>query len=555
MCGAVHQLPMSRRRRIWHRAAGWLAVLLLAVPSPAQENTITVTFPTAGGKTAVVGAFQRQGLTYISLSDLSQVLRVSVYENAESGKLELKYPGYRVKVTRGSPFIVVTTPATPRGRTPSVIQLPHDVLYAASAYFVPVDEGTSTLSLLLNTAVTFDRPGRSLTMGETRMGPENEIAGIALEEKANGTLIRIRSARVLSDIETWLRRDNSLYVTIPDARADTTALNATPASGLVRTVVAIQTPTALQLTFRLTGKIATSEVIRDEFSNDLLISVRSAGSEEKVAPPPTPPPAVEEPRPRVEPRDNAESDRTRWKLDVIVLDAGHGGKDWGAIGVSGVREKDVALGITLKLGRLLERNLKDVRVVYTRKDDRFIELDRRGQIANAAGGKLFISIHANSLRRKPSPTRGFEVYLLRPGKTEDAIAIAERENSVIEYEEGYAERYKELTDENFILVTMAQSAYMRYSEDFADMLQQELERATGIPNKGVRQAGFYVLVGASMPNVLVETAYLSNRDDERLLKSEQGQQRFADALYRAVKRYKEAYEKGLREGSPDRGGR
>jgi len=538
---------MSECGRTWRRAAGWMAALLLAVSSPAQENTVTVSFPAAGGKTAVVGAFQRQGVTYVSLSDLSQVLRVSVYENAESGKLELKYPGYRVKITRGSPFIVVTTPAAPRGRTPSVIQLSHEVLYAASAYFVPVEEGTSTLSLLLNTAVTFDRPGRSLTMGGTRTGPENEIAGIALEEKANGTLIRIRSAGMLRDIETWLRRDNSLYVTIPDARADTTALNATPATGLVRTVVAIQTPTALQLTFRLTGKIATSEVIRDEFSNDLLISVRSVGSEEKVAPPPPPP--VEQPRPTVEPRDNTTSDRTRWKLDVIVLDAGHGGKDWGAIGVSGVREKDVALGITVKLGRLIERNMKDVRVVYTRKDDRFIELDRRGQIANAAGGKLFISIHANSLRRKPSPTRGFEVYLLRPGKTEDAIAIAERENSVIEYEEGYAERYKELTDENFILVTMAQSAYMRYSEDFADMLQHELERATGIPNKGVRQAGFYVLVGASMPNVLVETAYLSNPEDERLLKSERGQQQFADAIYRAVKRYKEAYEKGLREGS------
>jgi N-acetylmuramoyl-L-alanine amidase len=544
---------MNRHAHTRRWIGGWVTVLLLAASSLAQENSVTVSFPAAGGKTVVAGAFHRQGQIYVSLTDLAQVLRVSTYENAEAGKLELKYPQYRVKVTRGSPFIVITNPAAARGRTQTVVQLPHDVLYAANAYFVPVEEGTTTLSLLLNTAVTFDRPGRSLTMGGTRTGPDNEISAITLDEKTNGTLIRIRSASKLSDIETWLRQDNWLYVTIPDARADTTALNATPGAGVVRGVVAIQTPTALQLTFRLTGKIATSEVIRDELSNDLLISVRSAGSEEKVAPPPPPPP--QEARPAAEPREDVESDRKRWNLDVIVLDAGHGGKDWGAIGVSGVREKDVTLGITLKLGRLLERNMKDVKVVYTRKDDRFIELDRRGQIANAAGGKLFISIHANSLRRKPSPTRGFEVYLLRPGKTEDAIAIAERENSVIEYEEGYAERYKELTDENFILVTMAQSAYMRSSEDIADMLQQELEKATGIPNKGVRQAGFYVLVGASMPNVLVETAYLSNREDERLLKSERGQQQFADAIYRAVKRYGDEYEKVLREGSAAGAGR
>ena len=161
---------------------------------------------------------------------------------------------------------------------------------------------------------------------------------------------------------------------------------------------------------------------------------------------------------------------------------------------------------------------------------------------------MFVSIHCNSLRRKPSPTRGFEVYLLRPGRTEDAIEIAERENSVIQLEEGYEQKYQELTEENFILVAMAQSAYVKASELFADIAQQELEDHAAIPNRGVKQAGFYVLVGASMPNVLVETAYLSNREDERFLKSESGQQKIALALFQAIKRYKEEYEKLLLEG-------
>jgi N-acetylmuramoyl-L-alanine amidase len=216
--------------------------------------------------------------------------------------------------------------------------------------------------------------------------------------------------------------------------------------------------------------------------------------------------------------------------------------------VTGVKEKDVTLGIALKLGKLITNGLKDVRVVHTRTGDRFVELYRRGQIANEAGGKLFVSIHANSLPRKPSPTRGFEVYLLRPGRTEEAIEIAERENAVIQLEEGYEDRYQEITEENFILVAMAQSAHMRSSEQFADLTQQELGRHTGLPNRGVKQAGFFVLVGAAMPNVLIETGYLSNRQDERFLRTSAGQQKIADSIFRAIRKYKEEYEKLLLEG-------
>ena len=258
--------------------------------------------------------------------------------------------------------------------------------------------------------------------------------------------------------------------------------------------------------------------------------------------------AVPDGKPRDFP-ENPASKRDRWNLDVIVIDPGHGGKDWGTIGVTGAREKDIALGVSLKLGRLIERDLNGVKVVYTRKDDRFVTLYRRGQIANEANGKLFISIHANSTLRKPSPTRGFEVYLLGPGRTAEAIAIAERENSVIELEEGYQQRYKELTEENFILVTMARSADVRASEQFADHVQRELDRETPIRNRGVKQAGYYVLVGPSMPNVLIETAFVSNREDEKLIRSESVQQKFAGAIFRAVRRYRSEYQKLLEEGN------
>jgi N-acetylmuramoyl-L-alanine amidase len=227
-----------------------------------------------------------------------------------------------------------------------------------------------------------------------------------------------------------------------------------------------------------------------------------------------------------------------------VLDAGHGGKDAGAVGVNGVKEKDINLGVTLALGRLIQKEMKDVKVVYTRKTDKFVELYRRGQIANENNGKLFISIHCNSTPHKPTNASGFEVYLLRPGRTKEAINIAERENSVIQYEDN-PKRYEKLTDENFILVSMAHSAYMRYSERFSELVDRSYSAETAIPSRGVKQAGFYVLVGASMPSVLVETGFISNRHDAKYLSSSRGQRKIAQAIFSAIKSYKKFYESSL----------
>jgi N-acetylmuramoyl-L-alanine amidase len=147
---------------------------------------------------------------------------------------------------------------------------------------------------------------------------------------------------------------------------------------------------------------------------------------------------------------------------------------------------------------------------------------------------------------------GFEIYLLRPGRTEEAVAIASRENAVIQLEEGYKERYQKLTEEEFIIVTMAQSAYVKQSEQFAESASNSMGKRLLIKNSGVKQAGFFVLVGASMPNVLVELGYLSNKTEEQFLRSENGQDRIADALLRGVKEYKMKYEKSLQEGIDDK---
>ncbi len=585
------------------------ALVLLFAPARerphAQGNSIRIEFAGDSARGTVIGAFRRSSTVYVSLNDLAQVFSLATYESRESQKFEIKKVPLRMKVAGGNPFIVVTDSS---GRQ-TVYQLPAKVMYAASSYFVPLASFLPLLRPVFGVNASYNPWTGVLGIGTQSAVPAFDIPSVRLEPKINGMLIRIAATKKLSDYENWMRADGWLYVTVGDARADVAAINAVRPSGIVKEIIAIQSPTSVQLTFRLSGKIATSEITTDAESNDLILAIRTeakgetSGTGPGPAPaitraPSPPPPAVrdsarhEAPEPPVSPADlqsgtvqstvvlppsnketapaetddtdsdavspppkrehesppGLDTEREKWRLDVIVLDAGHGGYDPGTIGVTGVKEKTVTLGVVLKLGALISKNLKDVQVVYTRKDDRFIELNRRGQIANEAGGKLFISVHCNSLPRKPSKTRGFEVYLLRPGRTEDAIAIAERENSVIEMEPGYEEKYPQLTEENFILVTMAQSAHVKASEVFADLVQKSIEERTGIPNRGVKQAGFYVLVGAAMPNVLVETAYLSNREDERMLKSQSGQEKIADALFRAVKKYKQEYEKLLQEG-------
>ena len=233
--------------------------------------------------------------------------------------------------------------------------------------------------------------------------------------------------------------------------------------------------------------------------------------------------------------------KKRPKLDVIVLDAGHGGKDPGAIGTNGYQEKQAALAIVLKLGALINEELPDVKVVYTRKSDKFIELYKRGEIANEHKGKLFICIHCNSTPEKPTKAGGMTTYILRPGKTDAAIKVAARENAVIEYEKN-KKRYEGLSDIDFILTSMSRSQDVKFSEKCASLVQKELKRSVGLKSHGVEQAGFFVLVGASMPSVYIETAFISNIKEEAVLKSAAGQTKFAKGILEAIKKYKEVYE-------------
>jgi N-acetylmuramoyl-L-alanine amidase len=229
--------------------------------------------------------------------------------------------------------------------------------------------------------------------------------------------------------------------------------------------------------------------------------------------------------------------QNEFKVKKVVIDAGHGGHDGGCHG-SFSNEKDVALAIALKLGEYIESNFPDVEVIYTRKTDVFVPLFERAQIANKANADLFICIHVNS--GQPS-AYGTETYVMGLHKTESNLKVAQRENSVILYEDDYKNKYENFdpnSPESYIALTLMQNAYLAQSIDFANKIQTQFRERVGRKDRGVRQAGFLVLHQTAMPSVLIETGFLTNKDEEKFLNSKIGQDYMASAIYRAFKEYK-----------------
>lgn len=230
------------------------------------------------------------------------------------------------------------------------------------------------------------------------------------------------------------------------------------------------------------------------------------------------------------------------KVNVVVLDAGHGGKDPGAIGKNS-REKDIVLAIALKVGQYIEKNIPDVKVIYTRKKDEFIELYERANIANKNNADLFISIHANWWTNLRST--GTETYTMGTSLDERNLQVAMKENSVITMEEDYTTNYEGFdpnSAESYIIFNLMQKTFQQQSVDFAGMIQDQFRERAKRSDRGVKQERFLVLWRTTMPAVLIETGFISNTSEEAYLTSSQGQEYLASAIYRAFRKYKENIE-------------
>lgn len=226
-------------------------------------------------------------------------------------------------------------------------------------------------------------------------------------------------------------------------------------------------------------------------------------------------------------------------IRTVVIDAGHGGKDPGALGLK-AKEKDIALAIALKVGHYIEENIPDVKVIYTRKTDVFVELQRRAEIANKAEADLFISIHINALH-KPQ-IHGTLTLVLGQHRADENFDVAVRENSVILLEEDYETTYEGFdpkSTESYIMFSLMQKTYFKQSIEFGDFVQDQFRERASRKDLGVREQGILVLAQTSMPGVLVECGFITNKEEEKYLMTQYGQDIIASAIYRGFKEYKE----------------
>lgn len=226
------------------------------------------------------------------------------------------------------------------------------------------------------------------------------------------------------------------------------------------------------------------------------------------------------------------------KIKCIVIDAGHGGHDPGAIGYFKTKEKDITLNVALQFGALINEYFPEIKVIYTRKTDVFVKLYNRADIANRNKADLFISIHCNAASR--STALGSETFVMGIHRSEANLAVAQKENASILLEDDYVERYDGFNPnsaEAYIVFSLFQNAFLNNSLGFASSIQQELTGRLKFTDRGVKQAGFLVLYRTAMPGVLVELGFISNPQDEIFLRSKMGQESLAKALLNAFANY------------------
>ncbi|MCR4438577.1 MAG: N-acetylmuramoyl-L-alanine amidase [bacterium] len=469
-------------------------------------------------QTRQLRAFQQSGCHYVALDELAAALGGRTVKTAKANKTVLYLGKAELTVSPFNCFIVIGN---------AVRHMPIEALLRDGELFVPVQYFLEAVADYLPAGLQWDENSATLTLA----AGGGAVQGVTVEEKANGTLVRIATTRrfAASDVYTSLPGNGWLYVDFYKGTVDSTVANLDDRAKIVRQWYTSQlSPELARVALRLRGNPTKRQVIIPSEGAEVWVSLPSQDtlSTDLV--------------------NDLRAQREKWRVDTIVLDPGHGGKDPGAIGPTGLYEKDVTLSVAKELRAMLEDEL-GLTVHMTRTGDTYPTLKQRTTLANRRNGKLFISIHANA-HRSPK-ARGFSVYILGPAKSEEALEVARRENAVLQEYESAANGYDEMANPNFILAVMAHNEFVRESEQLAGLISRGLERWAKTPNLGVEQAGFYVLVGASMPSVLVEVGFISNREEEKLLRMKGHHKRIARGIFEGIKRFKETYETPLSTGS------
>lgn len=446
---------------------------------------------------------------FVRASDVARLLRATQFWNASSRKIVLGVGRARIVLTVDTRVVVVDG-------EPVMMRTP--VRYDDGAVLVP-------LEFILETASQYTPRGFEWNEDEKRLavgGIGFNVTQVSFAQSAARTTVTIHLTEPLVyNVDT--ATPGLVRVKLYGGRVDVRAFAVREARGLVAGVRAEQSERDAFVTIDVSREATRLRIERQDAPPQLEIVIEKGKA----------PDGEGVPEGTIEIVDEGNDGRSSFLIDRVCIDAGHGGRDHGKESANGVLEKDVTLAIARAVRDRIQAEL-GLEVVMTRDDDRLVDLVERTEIANTAGCDLFVSIHCNSWFH--DQTAGFESYFLSPAKSESERSLQRFENAA---GGGAAEAPR--GDVEFILWDLVQNAYIDESSTFAEFVQREMTARLGIKSRGVKQANFVVLQGSKMPAVLIETAFLSNPEEERLLVDPDFQRRIADGVVESIRKMQDRY--------------
>ncbi|GAB4180892.1 MAG: hypothetical protein Kow00108_17520 [Calditrichia bacterium] len=496
------------------------------IPSPAIAELL---FNSPDGEVFIPGTgFKRlkllwlKKIPYVSVEEFATLLNTNVYQNEKRRKIVLYYEGYRFTFTADNNFIVVNG---------VLKQMPHEAKIFQGKIYAPVKDFLKIFNTYTSEMITLkEELDSSAPESDQKVTEKIEynLERLNLEYKDDGILLTLNLNKSFNEEHFSVEfRNDWLFLDLYHTQLDNNIIRTIPVKPPVKKVQIFNHKEMNSIAFLMDRKEWGREIWMNPADKTIVILIK----DQKYN--------YEQEEPAGEKEETEK--KVQFAIDTIVIDPGHGGKDPGAVGYRKLKEKEVTLKIGKYLRDLLDKHLPDVKVIMTRDSDVFISLKQRTQIANKKNGKLFISIHANSIKNKQ--VSGFETYILGTEKEDVAREIAMAENSVVKYET--ADVQKEYEGLKMILASLAQTAFMHQSNYFAEIVQQELSKELkplGLKNRGVKQGPFWVMVGATMPNILVETGFISNKHDAKILRTKKYQLKIAQGLLNGIIRYKKDVE-------------
>lgn len=472
----------------------------------ARDEALTVVDRSTGRTRQVMGRqlLQDSQEMYLPSATTADLLQASRLWQAVSRRLTLRVGENDFRFVEGSRLVSLAE---------REILLPVPILYAAGDLWLPLVFVTTILSPEAGLFVQWQAPERQLMLGQA----EVNVTELRISEQTRATSLHLLCREPLS-FRASSPEAGLIEVKLYGGQADLGRVRLTAPRGLIRSVRAAQLEGHALISVRVDELVTRYRTTTLQEGREIVLVVE----EEQIA-------ALPEPVPR----GTAELALGAGPIDVtrrlsirtVVVDPGHGGTDPGVAGRDGVLEKDINLAVGSALADHLRR--QGLHVVLTRQDDRHLGLAERAEIANTAGGDLFISLHCNGWHNQSA--RGLETYFLSPAMSDWSKSVETVENRG----HGAPE------DVEFIVWDLVQNRYISASSDLAEVVQAEACRALGITDRGVRQAGFRVLVGAWMPAILVEMGFLTHPEESRLLRSERYQRTLARALGDAILVYRD----------------